>query len=57
MSQIRNAGRFQVLFGSIATMAIGPILEEILWRKYVLEILRQSFSVVIAVLITVSLGT
>lgn len=57
MAQLRNAGEYQAIIGFISIIVIAPILEEILWRKYVFEILRQSYSVVIAVLVTVCVET
>lgn len=55
--ELRNAGALYVYLGLFISILLGPILEEILWRKYIFEILRHTFPTFVAVTITVTIET
>ncbi len=57
MSEISKVGGFQAYFSFGVSVLIGPVLEETFWRKYVLQIFRDSYPIIIAVLLTVILET
>ena len=57
MSEISKFGGLQAYFSFGVVVLIGPILEETFWRKYVLQIFRESYPIIVAVLITVTLET
>jgi membrane protease YdiL (CAAX protease family) len=55
--EVRSLTNFQLVIFLLETILVGPFLEELLYRKYFLEILRSKFSLVFAVFITMLIET
>jgi len=54
---VRSLPNSQFLFFLLEFILVGPFLEELLYRKYFLEILRNKFSIVTAVFLTMVIET
>jgi len=55
--QFQSLFKYQYIMVLIATVAIGPFLEETLYRRFIFEILRNKYHLLIAVLITSGIET